>query len=172
MSMTIFDTATMAGMMEGAIAFCAEKTGLRDREQIMEALRRGDCSICEYLRHGLSKEVAGYLASVDGTVRAIYTYEPEYATSLDAPIPDRPGLSPSINLIVWVNRKTAALSSVANSVSSALAQEFQRIACPKADALCHTLDVKMADDAEVQGRTGYGALVNSLYVQPMEIWHR
>lgn len=38
--------------------------------------------------------------------------------------------------------------------------------------LCYELDVKVTDDEEVQKRIGYGALVNSLYVRPIEIWHR
>jgi len=32
--------------------------------------------------------------------------------------------------------------------------------------------VKMVDDDEVLGRLGYGALINSIYVRPMEIWRR
>jgi hypothetical protein len=112
------------------------------------------------------------LGSVDDTVKAIYTYEPEYATSTDEAIPDRPNLSPGINLIAWVSRKSAALSSVVASVSLALAEEHKRLACPKANALCHELDVKVADDGEVERRTGYGALILSLSVPPIEIWHR
>jgi hypothetical protein len=167
-----FDTVIVAGMMEDAIEFCAKKTSLKDRGQILEALRHGDCSLCEYLRYGLAKGVAEYLGLMDNTVKAIYTYEPEYATSVDGPIPDRPSRSPGISLIAWVSRKSAALSSVVASVSSALAEECRRLACPKANALCHMLDIEVVDDEEVQKRTGYGALVNSLYVRPTEIWHR
>jgi len=167
-----FDTTIVTGMMEEAIKFCAEKTRCEDKEQVLGALRCGDCSVCEYLRYGLAKGVAEYLGSLDGTVKAIYTYEPEYATSVDEPIPDRPNLTPGINLIAWVSRKSAALSSVVTSVSSALAEECKQLACPKANALCYTFDIKAADDDEVQERTGYGALIGSLYVRPLEIWRR
>ena len=166
------DTAIVTGMMEDAIKFCAEKTRCSDEEQVLGALRFGDCSVCEYFRYGLAKGVAEYLGSLDDTVRAVYTYEPEYAHGMDVSIPDRPNLTPGINLVAWVSRKSAALSSVVTSVSSTLAEERRRLACPKANALCYMLDVKMADDDEVQGRTGYGALIGSLYVRPLEIWRK
>ncbi len=172
MSVNTLDTATVTGMMEEAIEFCAKKTGLNGRDQTIEALRCGDCSICEYLRYGLAERVSEYLGWVDDTVKAIYTYEPEYATNMDGPLPDRPHLSPGISMIAWVNRKSAALSSVVTSLGSALAEEFRQLACPKANALCCMLDVKLVDDKEVQERTGYGALIGSLYVRPLEIWRR
>jgi hypothetical protein len=172
MTAMTFDTVIVKDMMEDAIKFCAEKTGLTDRNQVLEALRRGDCSVCEYLRYGLAKGVAEYLGSVDDTVKAIYTYEPEYASSVEGHIPSRPNLSPGINLVAWVSRKSAALSSLVTSVNSALTEEYRQLACPKANALCYELDVKVADDDEVQRRTGYGALINSLYVRPLEVWRR
>jgi hypothetical protein len=172
MSTITFNTAVVRDMMEDAIKFSAKKMGLNGREEISEVLRSGDCSACEYLRYGLAGGVAEYLGSVDDTVKVVYTYEPEYATSMDEPLPDQPNLSPGISMIAWVSRKSAALSSVVTSLDSALAEEFKRLACPKANALCHMLDVKLVDDKEVQGRTGYGALINSLYVRPLEIWRR
>lgn len=172
MSVSTFDTTIVTGMMEDAIKFCAEKTRFKDEEQVLGALRCGDCSVCEYLRYGLAEGVAEYLGSVDDTVKVIYTYEPEYATSMDESLPDRPNLSPGISMIAWVSRKSAALSSVVTSLGSTLAEELRRLACPKANALCYMLDVKLVDDKEVQERTGYGALIGSLYVRPLEIWPR
>ncbi len=172
MSALRFDNATVKNMMQEAIDFCTEKTGLKGKEQALEALRNGDCCACQYLRYALAQGVAEYLGSVDDTIKAIYTYEPEYATSMDEPLPGWPNSTPGINLLAWVSRKSAALSSVMASVSSALTEEFKRLDCHKANALCYDLDVKVTDDDEVQRRTGYGALINSLYVRPMEIWHR
>lgn len=168
MPMMTFDTGIVSSIMEDAIDFCVRKTGLKHRGQILEAMHRGDCSVCEYLRHGLAKGVAKYLGSVDDTIEAVYTYEPEYATSVDEPVP----VSPGLNLIARVSRKSAALSSVVASVGLALAEEYKELGCPKANALCYEIDVKVADDDEVRKRIGYGALINSLYVRPTEVWHR
>ncbi len=165
----LFDTAVMNEMMEEAIQFCARKTRLSDRGQVLEAMRRGDCSVCEYLRYGLSKRFAAYLGSVDDTVKAVYTYEPEYATGADSAGPNG---SAGINMVAWVSRKSAALSSLVATLNAALAEVYSQLACPKAGPLCYGVDVKVADDDEVERRIGYGALVKSLFVRPVEVWRR
>ncbi len=172
MSAIRFDSATVTKMMDQAMEFCAQKAGLQGTAKAIEAVRSGDCCVCEYLRYALAQRVAEYLGSVDDTITAIYTYEPEYATTVDEPVPGRPNLSPGVNLIARVSRKTAAFSSVVAAVQSALAQEYGRLGCPKANAMCCGLDVKVADDDDVHRGIGYGALINSLYVRPIEIWHR
>jgi hypothetical protein len=172
MSAIKFENAVVASILEEAIEFCARKTGLKEREKVLEAIRRGECSVCEYLRYALAKGVARYLGSMDDTVKAIYVFEPEYATGMDVAIPGRPNFSPGINMIARVSRKSAALSSVVASLNSALAEECKQLACPKANSLCFGLDVEVADESEVLNRTGYGALISSLSVRPMEVWQR
>ena len=172
MSAFRFNNAIVTKMMDEALGFCAEKAGLNSKEQAREALQDGDCCVCEYLRYALAQGVAKYLGSVDDNIEAVYTYEPEYATSVDEPVPGRPSPSSGFNLIARVSRKSAALSSIVASVGSALAEEFGRLGCPKANPLCFALDVQVVDEEEVRRRIGYGALIDSLYVRPMEIWHR
>ena len=172
MSALRFDNSIVTNMMQEALEFCAHKAGVKDKEQVRDVLLTGDCCICEYLRYALTLKMAEYLGSVDDTIQAIYTYEPDYATRMDEAIPDRPSLSPGFNLIARVSRKSAALSSVVASMRSALAEEHSRLGCPKANALCSELDVGVADEEEVEKRTGYGALINSLYVRPIEVWRR
>ena len=87
-------------MIEVAIDFCRRKTGLADRVQVTEAISSGDRGVSEYLHYGLAREMADHLGSVDSTVKAVYLYEPEYATYADEPLPERPSFSPAINLIV------------------------------------------------------------------------
>ncbi len=172
MSTLNFNNAIVTDMMEEALEFCAKKAGLKGKEQARNVLLTGDCCVCEYLRYGLAQKMAEYLGSVDDTIQAIYTYEPEYATSADGAISARPNLSPGFNLIARVSRKSAALSSVAASMRSALAEEYRQLGCPNANALCSELDVRVVDEDEVKKRTGYGALISSLYVRPIEVWHR
>ena len=167
-----FDSAVVTNMVEEALEFCAAKAGLKDKEQAKSVLRAGDCCACEYVRYALAQKMAGYLGSVDDTVKAVYSFEPEQATSGEEAIPARPNLSPGFNLIARVSRRSAALSSVVASLRSALAQECTQLACPNANALCSELDVRVVDEDEVAKRTGYGALLSSLYVRPIEVWHR
>ncbi len=172
MSTLRFGNAVVANMVEEALESSAEKAGLEDKEQARRVLLAGDCCVCEYLRYALSKKMAEYLGSVDDTIQAVYTYEPEQATGGDEALPARPNLSSGFNLIARVTRKSAALSSVVASLRSALAEEHRRLGCPNANALCSELDVRVVDEDEVEKRAGYGALIRSFYVRPMEVWHR
>lgn len=172
MSTLVFDQTIVANMVDDALALCAQRAGLKDKKQAKEALSRGDCRVCEQMRNGLTRKVAEYLGSVDNTIQAIYSYESEYATQMDEALPPRPNLSPGLSLIARVSRKSAALSSLVASMRSALAEEHKRFGCPKGDATCCELDVVVVDEDEVQKRTGYGALVSSLYVRPIEVWRR
>lgn len=172
MSVSTFDPKLAKQMMDAAIGYSTEKSGHRSTEQTLSAIRTGDCLVCDYLRHGLAQRVAEYLGSVDGTVRALYVYEPEYSTPVDGSGPPRPSLSPGINMIAWVSRKSAALSSLVGLVSSSLAEEFRRMSCPRANPACFMLQVQIVDDEEVSRRQGYGALIESLYVRPIEVWRR
>lgn len=166
-------TAATRTAMENAIVFCTEKAHLNDREAVLEARQRGDCSVCEYLRYGLAKGVASYLGSIDKRAKAIYIYEDlESSVTWDSRSPNQPNLSPGIRMIVWVSRKSPALSAVVDSIASAVEEESRQLPCPKANALCHLLDVIVVDDDEVQKRIGYGALITSPYLSPIEIWHK
>lgn len=167
-----FDRAMMQQMMDRALDLSARKMRFFSGQEMREAITGGNCKACDYLRHALAEEMAQYLGSLDGSVKAVYTYEPEYATAGDGYAPSSPSTSPAINMIAWVDQKSAALSSVVNILGSALKDEFDLLDCPKANALCRMVDIKIIDDQEVRHRTGYGALVNSTFVRPLEVWHR
>jgi hypothetical protein len=144
----------------------------RSVEDMLSAVESGACEVCESIRYGLARAVAEYLGSVDPSVKAIYLYEPEYATAADEPVAERPNMSPGISMLVWADRKSPALSAVLEALSEALAVEGARLACPKANALCWMLDAQIVDDQQVAERSGYGALVSSVFVRPVELWHR
>lgn len=162
-----FDKSIVANMVEEALAFCATKMGTGTKERALEALLHGDCSACGYVRYGLAKAIAQYLGSIDDTIKAIYIYEPEYATD-----DEMARLSLSINLFAWVKRESAALNSIIACLDAALQEERKPLLCPAATAECFSLDLKVADDDEVRRRRGYGALVNSIFVRPTKVWER
>lgn len=172
MSTLHFDNSVVTNMVDEALAFCAEKAGLKSGAQVKEILHKGDCCVCEYMRYGIARAMAGYLGAVDDTIQAIYTYEPEQATRVDEAIPSRPNLTPGLNMIIMVSRKSAALASAMASMRSAWAEEHKRLGCPKANAMCSEVDFRAVDEDEIAKRTGYAALLTSLHVQPIEVWHR
>jgi len=165
------NVGSVSSMTMEAIEGGAAKLGMGGADT-RAAVGRGDCSACETVRHELAKRLSEYLGAVDSTVKAVYVYQPEYGLAGDEPVYDRPNLSPGISLIVWTSRKSAALSSLIASLKLAVAEEGEKLGCRKANALCWTVDVQLVDDEEVRARTGYGALIESIYVRPVEIWHR
>ncbi len=165
------DATAIGTMVENALGFCSQKTGLRG-EEALGAIRKGDCTVCGYLRYGVSKEVGEYLGDIDTSVQAVYVYEPEYSTGVTDPDRAEPPLDRGINLIVSVDRRSAALTSLVASLEDGFKEARGRLVCPKANGSCHLLDVKVADEEEVASGRGYGALISSIYVRPLRIWVR
>ncbi|MBP1693416.1 MAG: hypothetical protein H6Q37_1299 [Chloroflexi bacterium] len=159
-------------MVTQAVARCAEKRFSGDTRQAEEALSQGRCDICGVITEDLVRQVGEYLGQMDKTVRAVYRYEPETTTVRpigNAPAPARRG---GINLVTWVDRKSAALNALGVTLETLLSQSRQRIHCPNAGPNCYTLDVQMVDSRDIQERRGYGIVVNSTVVNSTQIWVR
>jgi hypothetical protein len=110
---------------------------------------------------------------MDNRAKAVYIYDdPEASLAWSNGSPERPNSTPGIQMIVWVSRKSPALSSLVDTLSASVKEESRRLNCPKANGLCHELDVVVVDDQEVERRSGNGALIQSIYLRPIEIWHR
>jgi hypothetical protein len=167
-----FGLSDVKAMLEQAVQASVEKVHRQNGGEVWDAMRSADCEVCDRVRYELAKAVADYLGAVDETVKAVYLYEPEYATDGEEGGVDAGQSSPGINVIVWVTRKSAALTSVIDMLNAGLAQELQGLACPKSNALCFSLDAQIVDDDQVLRRSGYAALIDSLYVRPIDLWHR
>jgi len=158
-------------LVEAALEAVSANQG-QDQDTLRQAMRHGDCTICDAVRYQLAQKLAADLGAVDRSVKAVYLYEPEQATTSDEGVRDRPSLSPGLSLIIWVDRKTAALNSIVDSLGSAVSAAAKPLSCPFANALCWMVDAQFVDDRQVEQRLGYGALINSVYVRPIEVWQR
>ena len=165
------ESGDVAAMFRKAVRATSAKLNQSVEDTVPEA-RDGACEVCDSIRYGVAREVAEYVGSVDSSVKAVYLYEPEYATTGEEGVAQRPNLSPGINMLVWADRKSPALSAVLRALGEAIAVEGSSLACPKANALCWMLDAHVVDEQQVEGRRGYGALLNSVYVRPIELWRR
>jgi hypothetical protein len=155
-------------MLETALDFCAEKTFDGDSRRTRKALAQGRCEVCDYLCYSLAKQVGDYLGEMDKTVKAVYLFQPEYAETDEAVVSQTSGL----NMIAWVERKSAALGALAAALDAAMSESRRKLGCSKATAACYALNVHMVDDVDVREQRGYGAIVHSLYVRPMPVWTR
>jgi hypothetical protein len=168
MDQTLADT-----MVLNAIVYCAEKKYSGDVREVSQALLQGRCDICSYLSESIIQQVGEYLGQVDKTVRAIYRYEPEYITgraSSDHRM--RNGRRGGINLVAWVERKSAALNALGDTLEAVLSESRQKIGCKNAKPACFTFDLQLVDHKDVTERRGYGIVVNNMYVRSNQVWAR
>jgi len=173
MSTVQIDQALSDTMVQNAIAYCADKKYSGDVREATLALRQGRCDICGYLSESLINQVGEYLGKVDRTVRAIYRYEPEYITMRPTTSNHaKNGRRGGINLVAWVDRKSAALNALGDTLETVLSESRRKIGCRNAQPACFTFDVQLVDQKDVIERRGYGVVVNSMYVRSNQVWVR
>jgi hypothetical protein len=160
-------------MVRRAIAECAEKHFAGDIRRVRQVLLSGKCEHCNCISDSLVVQISQYLGQVDQKVKAVYVYEP--VSSIQPLEISGEGIRKTrvgINLVAWVERKSAALGAVVNTLETALYESLKKIGCIKAESSCFTLDVEMVDDEDVEERRGYALLVESRYLRAKTIWDR
>lgn len=161
-------TSTAELVLDEALTFCARKAGLKDAQAVVERLRQGDSQVCHYCRYGLAKKLAESIGRLDDNIKAVYTLE------YDATPEDRcfrnEACTSLIHLIVWVARKTDALTALVGALDRALVELYADLIDEA--QLTHLLDVQVVDDADVEERVGYGALLSSIHNRPIRVWER
>jgi hypothetical protein len=162
-------SAAAEGILAQALSYCADKMALDGPQAVPERLRHGDGVACGYCLYSVAKQVARALGSLDGNVRAIYTFDCD-ATPEDECLGEVARGAPLVHLLVWAQRKTAALRALVSALDRALIRAY-------ADVLgegqpVSLLDVQVIDDADVGRRSGYGALLSSIYHRPVQVWQR
>jgi hypothetical protein len=151
-----------------AMEYCAQKMRLDSSQAVIDRLREGDGEACGYCHYSVAKQVAESLGALDDTIKAAYIYDYD-ATPEDLCFGEA-GRALPIHLLVWVERKTAALEAMVETWDRALAQRYVEMIGGHQPA--YLLDVQVVDDADVEKRIGHGALLSSLYHPPIQIWKR
>jgi hypothetical protein len=158
-------------MYKRAIVASAPQLGLKHPAEVLEILHRGECDQCKILRIHLAHQVAEFLARVDSDLRAVYSYNPEYAAgNYDDTLFAAPDLSSAIYLLAWTRNKKTAPIGVLEGLTDAFDKARTKVVCPNATALCFSLDVKVVGDTQVGGRKGYAVMIDSLNARPNQVW--
>jgi hypothetical protein len=170
------DQALIDKMVEEALTECADLNFAGDTHRLRQSITQGHCEYCQQLNACLARRVGEYLGRVDRTVRAIYQYEPVEAIDegdfqpISVPPPEENFVG--VNLIVWVERKSAALSALLETLEAALSASKVIVHCADATPSCFALDVKLVSDLEVQEGRGLGLLIKHRYLRSHPIWTR
>jgi len=150
-------------MVDQAVAECAENHFAGDVRKVRKALLHGECEHCKCISNNLAIQIGEYLGEMDGTIKAVYQYEP-----IINPLKKSIG----IHFLVWVDHKSAALKALAETLESALAESQRKLGCPNAMLECYTLDMEMVDDRDVREQRGLGLLVDNPNLRAQLIWSR
>jgi len=161
-------SSTTAVILSQAMQYCAQKMGLKDAQAAVEKVKQGDTMACSYCHYSAAQQVADALGMLDSNVQAAYMFEYD-ATPEDISMGEAARIIP-LHLLVWVARKTDALSALVESLDRAMAQSLANMMGTSADA--HVLDVQVVDDSDIKNHTAYGALLSSLFQRPIKVWDR
>jgi hypothetical protein len=163
------DAASMAeATLAKALEFCAQKMGFDSHQAVVDHLRQGDSTAYSYYHYSLAKQTAESLGALDENVKAVYVCDYD-ATPEDLCFGEATQAS-LVHLIVWAQRKTGALNSLVAALDRALVQSYADLIGMR--QLTHLLDVQVIDDADVESRIGYGAMLSSIHHRPIQVWER
>jgi hypothetical protein len=159
-----------SSIVEGALGrivrLATPKVGLETPVKFIELLQAGDRDMRRAFRHELAREAAVYLGTLDKNVKAVYMAEYD-ASPEDVDFEQEGRLTP-VNLIVWVTRKTAALDAAVTALDRALVESYDEQISPEHPKFL--VDAQMVDDHDVANRKGYGAMLTSIHMPPLELW--
>lgn len=156
------------GMLDKALAYCAEKMHLDSADTALNLLREGNSTARWYGHHSLAEQVAEVLGDLDNTVQSVFVFDLD-ATPEDVAFAEPTATSP-IHMIVRAQRKTEALHALVRALEDALLAEYATRVGP--GQLQYLLDVQVIDAKDVEKRRGYAGLLSSLYNMPIQVWQR
>jgi len=164
------DQALTNMMIEKAIVECADKIFAGDTLRMRQSLLQAHCEHCRCLNDSLARQIGEYMGQVDQTVKAVFHYKPVDKSGNELPELREP--HGGINLVVWVERKSAALSTLIDALEIALQTSQRKIGCASAGSTCFALDVKLVSDHEVQEERGLSLLVHNTHIRSTPVWER
>jgi hypothetical protein len=167
---TPVDQSLTDKMFDQAIVECADKIFVGDTRRMRQSLLQSHCENCRCVAECLARQIGEYLGRVDRTVKAVYNYLPLEETGKKSIEASEPYVG--INLVVWVERKSAALSALLETLESALKASRNQIGCAAATPACFALDVMLTSDHDVQEGRGLGLLIRAANIRSIPVWNR
>ena len=124
----------------------------------------------EYFKLGLADRIAGTVAAHDEHVQEVYYFDPYL--NPDAETEAYLPLDASVNLLVLVESKTAALESFGAALARALKQQMREQPSPVMADVNYILNAILINEEDIARGRGYAALLSSLFNMPCRVWPR
>lgn len=157
-------------MIDNAIRSTTNRFAAGDKQRTIASIRMGEPEVCEFLLVNLTSEISRTIGEIDKTIKAIYSYQPVDMHVLSNELPIR--YNTSINLVVWVDRISAALDTLVSSLEYDIQEYQKKISCLIANRHLVNLNVMPVQDRDVIFNSGFGVIPNSEYVRTKRIWRR
>lgn len=160
--------STVESVVVKALKTSANKIELGDVKALISRMKGGDPLVFNYYNYNIAKQLAEVLGSWDKDIRAVYAHNYEGATPEEACFEDASAFS-LVHMIIWAERKTKALDALIETIDRAMVQHHRHML--GLNKLEYVLDAQVIDDEDVGSRTGYAALLKSIYQPPIQVWH-
>ena len=161
--------STVESVVTKALKTSANKMGLGDVKALIARMKEANSVAFNYYNYNIAKELGEVLGSWDKNIRAVYAHDYEGATPEEACFENASPFS-LIHMIIWPERKTKALDALVETIDRAMVQHHRHML--GLIKLEHVLDVQVIDDEDARNRTGYAALLKSIYQPPIQVWRR
>ena len=159
--------STVESVVTKALKTSANKMGLGDVKALIARMKEADSVAFNYYNYNIAKELGEILGFWDKNIRAVYAHDYDAATPEEACFENTSPFS-LVHMIIWAERKTKALNALVEAIDRAMVQHHRHMLGHI--NLEHVLDVQVIDDEDVRNRTGYGALLQSIYQPPIQVW--
>ena len=133
---------------------------------LAELLQRHD--FFDQFKLGMAERIADTLAAHDEHVQAIYYFDPYL--NADAETETFAPLDATVNLLVLVESKSAALESFITALDGALTQQVRKLPSPLLVSLASILNAILITQEDVAQRRGYAVLLSSMFLKPRQVY--
>ena len=159
--------STVESVVTKALKTSANKMGLGNTKALIARMKEGDSVAFNYCNYSIAKQLGAVLGLLDKKIKAVYICDYYDATPEDVCFCEAPPVS-LVHMIIWVERKTKAVDALVAAMDHAMVQHYSHML--GLHELQHVLDAQVIDDEDVRNRTGYGALLQSVYQPPIQVW--
>jgi hypothetical protein len=158
---------TVETVITEALKTSAVKMRFNSTQALIACLKEGNCTAFNYYHYNIAKGLGMALGSWDKNIRAVYTHDFDGATPEETCNENEGPFCP-VRMIIWAERKTKAMDALVELFDRSIVQ-YQREMLGIVNSE-RSLDVQLIDDGDVKNRTGYAALIKSIYQPPIKVW--
>jgi hypothetical protein len=167
------DQSLTDDMVERALAICADENLEGDVYALHQTLAHGNDEYRDAFNEQLAGQIGEYIGQLDKTVKAVFSLVPhETARPVNQGAIGHTQKQYRLNLVVWVERKSEALSALIETLESALTISLQKSGLDGNTGEEFILDANLIDDIDVAQRRGFGLVVENQTLQSRPVWQR